>query len=79
MQDDGPGIDPHLMTGLFDRFVRGDTARATREGSTGLGLSIVRSVAHAHGGEATVESEPGRTVFTVELPASGSSDGSGPE
>ncbi|MCY1159370.1 MAG: histidine kinase [Citricoccus sp.] len=79
VQDDGPGIDPHLMTGLFDRFVRGDTARATREGSTGLGLSIVRSVAHAHGGEATVESEPGRTVFTVELPASGSSDGSGPE
>jgi two-component system OmpR family sensor kinase len=79
VQDDGPGIDPQLKAGLFDRFVRGDTARTTREGSTGLGLSIVRSVAHAHGGEATVESEPGRTVFTVELPASGSQGGAGPE
>ncbi|MGD6979247.1 sensor histidine kinase [Citricoccus zhacaiensis] len=75
VQDDGPGIDPQLMPGLFDRFVRGDTARAAREGSTGLGLSIVRSVAHAHGGEATVESAPGRTVFTVALPASGSPEG----
>jgi two-component system OmpR family sensor kinase len=79
VQDDGPGIEPQLKRGLFDRFVRGDTARTTREGSTGLGLSIVRSVAHAHGGEATVESEPGRTVFTVELPASGSTDCAGPE
>ena len=69
VQDDGPGIDQQLRSGLFDRFVRGDTARTTREGSTGLGLSIVRSVARAHGGDATVESEPGRTLFTVELPA----------
>jgi two-component system, OmpR family, sensor kinase len=75
VEDDGPGIDPELLSGLFDRFVRGDSARTTREGSTGLGLSIVRSVARAHGGEAIVESEPGRTVFTVELPASGSSVG----
>jgi two-component system, OmpR family, sensor kinase len=78
VQDDGPGIDPQLLPGLFDRFVRGDLARTTREGSTGLGLSIVRSVARAHGGEATVESAPGRTVFTVELPASGAPDGAAP-
>ena len=69
VQDDGPGISPELLPDLFDRFVRGDTARTTTEGSTGLGLSIVRSVARAHGGEATVETEPGRTKFTVELPA----------
>jgi two-component system, OmpR family, sensor kinase len=78
VQDDGPGIDPQLLPGLFDRFVRGDAARTTREGSTGLGLSIVRSVARAHGGEATVESGPGRTVFTVELPASGAPGGAAP-
>jgi two-component system OmpR family sensor kinase len=77
VQDDGPGIDPRLRSGLFDRFVRGDVARSAREGSTGLGLSIVRSVARAHGGEATVESGPGRTVFTVELPASGAPGGAG--
>ncbi|MDI3330325.1 MAG: HAMP domain-containing sensor histidine kinase [Micrococcus sp.] len=75
--DDGPGIEPRLVSGLFDRFVRGDTARTTREGSTGLGLSIVRSVARAHGGDATVESGPGRTVFAVDLPASGAPGGTG--
>ncbi|REE04466.1 two-component system OmpR family sensor kinase [Citricoccus muralis] len=68
VEDDGPGIEPELQDGLFDRFVRGDAARTGMEGSTGLGLSIVRSVAHAHGGEVSVESAPGRTVFTVELP-----------
>ncbi|WP_313816998.1 HAMP domain-containing sensor histidine kinase [Citricoccus sp.] len=68
VEDDGPGIEPGLQHGLFDRFVRGDAARTGTEGSTGLGLSIVRSVAHAHGGDVSVESTPGRTVFTVELP-----------
>ncbi|MFF0108882.1 sensor histidine kinase [Streptomyces hirsutus] len=38
-------------------------------GSTGLGLAIVQAVATAHGGAVTVESAPGRTVFTLRLPA----------
>ena len=66
--DTGPGIDPALIGKIFDRFVRGDSARTTSEGSTGLGLSIVRSVARAHGGEATVSSRPGHTEFRVVLP-----------
>ena len=66
--DTGPGIDPALIGKIFDRFVRGDSARTTSEGSTGLGLSIVRSVARAHGGEATVTSQPGNTEFRVVLP-----------
>ena len=66
--DTGPGIDPALIGKIFDRFVRGDSARTASEGSTGLGLSIVRSVARAHGGEATVSSRPGRTEFRVALP-----------
>nr|WP_272902277.1 HAMP domain-containing sensor histidine kinase [Brevibacterium daeguense] len=69
VEDDGPGIAQDLVPELFDRFVRGDAARSTTEGSTGLGLSIVRSIARAHGGDVTVESAPGRTVFTVQLPA----------
>lgn len=73
--DTGPGIDPALMGKIFDRFVRGDSARTTSEGSTGLGLSIVRSVAHAHGGDATVTSRPGHTEFRVVLPLA-SRDGS---
>ena len=68
VSDNGPGISPDLQSRLFDRFVRGDDARSSSEGSTGLGLSIVRSVARAHGGEARVESGQGLTVFTVTLP-----------
>ncbi|MFT3942283.1 MAG: HAMP domain-containing sensor histidine kinase [Ancrocorticia sp.] len=66
--DTGPGIDPALIGKIFDRFVRGDSARTASEGSTGLGLSIVRSVARAHGGEATVSSRAGHTEFRVMLP-----------
>ncbi|MFE5672807.1 sensor histidine kinase [Agromyces sp. NPDC056523] len=67
--DDGPGIDPAVRTTLFERFARGDASRSRRAGSTGLGLAIVRAVVAAHRGEVSVESEPGRTEFAVELPA----------
>ena len=66
--DAGPGIPREFQARLFERFSRLDTSRQTREGSTGLGLSIVRSVMTAHGGDVTVDSRPGRTLFTVRLP-----------
>ena len=66
--DDGPGIDPDLQGEVFTRFVRGDTSRSRKAGSTGLGLSIVDAVVKAHGGTIIVRSEPGDTVFTVRLP-----------
>ncbi|GAA1998150.1 sensor histidine kinase [Brevibacterium samyangense] len=59
VEDDGPGISPELLPNLFERFVRRDTARTTTEESTGLGLSIVRSVARAHGGTARWSPNPG--------------------
>lgn len=68
--DTGPGIPREFQARLFERFSRPDTSRQTREGSTGLGLSIVRSVVQAHGGTVDVESRPGRTLFTVRLPLS---------
>ncbi|MEI5583644.1 MULTISPECIES: sensor histidine kinase [unclassified Agromyces] len=67
--DDGPGIDPDVRATLFERFARGDASRSRRAGSTGLGLAIVRAVVEAHRGTVAVASEPGRTEFTVELPA----------
>jgi len=67
--DDGPGIDPKLLPDLFGRFVRADKARSRATDSSGLGLAIVASIAKAHGGEVNVESRPGRTEFTVTLPA----------
>lgn len=59
VSDNGPGIPPELGQTVFDRFIRGDSARASAQGSTGLGLSIVQSVARAHGGSARVESGDG--------------------
>ncbi|MEU6619168.1 HAMP domain-containing sensor histidine kinase [Streptomyces litmocidini] len=69
IEDDGPGIAPELLPAVFERFARGDASRSRHAGSTGLGLAIVRAVVLAHGGEVGVESTPGRTVFTVRLPA----------
>lgn len=67
--DDGPGIPAALMPDVFERFARGDTSRSRAAGSTGLGLAIVAAVVDAHDGAVTVESRPGRTSFTVTLPA----------
>lgn len=69
VEDDGPGIPEELLPHVFERFARGDSSRSRSSGSTGLGLAIVQAVAIAHGGAVTVDSEPGRTVFTVYLPA----------
>ncbi|MEF9884201.1 sensor histidine kinase [Streptomyces sp. P9-A4] len=69
VEDDGPGIPSGLLPTVFERFARGDASRSRNAGSTGLGLAIVRAVVLAHGGEVSVESAPGRTVFTVRLPA----------
>ncbi len=67
--DNGPGIPEAIMPSLFGRFVRADKARSREMGSSGLGLAIVASIVDAHGGTVTVESRPGRTEFTVRLPA----------
>ncbi|MFI9250742.1 ATP-binding protein [Streptomyces sp. NPDC053069] len=69
VEDNGQGIPPALLPHVFERFARGDSARSRATGSTGLGLAIVQAVAAAHGGAVTVDSVPGRTVFTVHLPA----------
>lgn len=66
--DNGPGIDPNLVPQLFERFVRADTSRSHEMGSTGLGLSIVASIAEAHHGSVSAESRSGQTVFRVKLP-----------
>ncbi len=67
--DDGPGVPEGLQPKIFERFTRGDDARVRANGSTGLGLSIVAAVGHAHGGRVEVSSRPGSTRFSVLLPA----------
>lgn len=66
--DTGPGLTEQDRSRIFERFYRADAARADSEGS-GLGLSIVRAIAAAHGGRAVAESRPeGGARFRVRLP-----------
>jgi PAS domain S-box-containing protein len=69
IEDTGTGIDPRDLPYIFDRFYRADAARPTREGGTGVGLTIARRIAEVHEGTITVESRPGvGSVFHVRLP-----------
>ncbi|MGI6250210.1 MAG: sensor histidine kinase [Anaerolineaceae bacterium] len=69
MRDHGPGIPKELLNTLFERFRRGDPSRQFLEGSTGLGLSIARKLAEAHGGSLTAHNHPeGGAVFTLRIP-----------
>lgn len=68
--DTGEGIADDDLEHVFDRFYRGDSARSTATGGSGIGLTIARSLAHAHGGRLTASSEGlGRgSRFTLHLP-----------
>lgn len=67
VRDHGIGIPAADQLRIFDRFVRGDSAR--RHPGSGLGLAIVSRIAHAHEGKVAVESDPGEgSIFTVTLP-----------
>ncbi|MGP4053745.1 sensor histidine kinase [Mycobacterium sp. 4D054] len=66
--DDGPGIDPHLLPHLFERFVRADRSRSRQTGSFGLGLAIVASIVESHGGAIAATSGSGKTTFRIQLP-----------
>lgn len=68
IEDAGPGIPPADRAKVFDRFYRVDKARTRERGGSGLGLSVARSLTHAHGGTLTLTSRPGSTVFAVRLP-----------
>ncbi len=59
VSDRGPGFPEELLPRAFDPFVRGDPARTTTDASTGLGLSIVRRIAEAHGGSASARNTRG--------------------
>lgn len=66
VEDDGPGILPEHAEHVFERFYRAEGGRAS---GSGLGLAIARELAKLMDGVVELESQPGRTVFTLALPA----------
>ena len=71
VRDNGIGIAPEFLPHVFDRFTQADTSSTRRAGGLGIGLALVRHIAHLHGGQVRADSGGiGRgAVFTVELPA----------
>ncbi len=61
------GQVPANLERLFDRFYRADSSRFYNTEGAGLGLSITRSIIHAHGGELSAEQQGREIVFKVRL------------
>jgi PAS domain S-box-containing protein len=71
--DHGPGVPPDFASRLFGKFARADNAATTAQKGSGLGLSIVRGLAEANGGQVRYQpNDPVGSCFVVELPAGGS-------
>ncbi len=65
ISDDGPGMTAAESERAFERFWRADDARTRRGGGSGLGLAVVKAIAEAHGGHATIDSRKGGGTTVV--------------
>jgi len=80
VKDSGEGIDPQFLPHIFEPFRQAESPQTRVHGGLGLGLSIVRYIAEAHGGTVSAESE-GRgkgSTFTVTLPVRAVTTDAGP-
>jgi two-component system sensor histidine kinase BaeS len=69
VEDSGAGIPPASLARIFERFYQADPSRSRGSGTSGLGLSIVRALAEAHGGRAGAENRAeGGARLWIELP-----------
>jgi PAS domain S-box-containing protein len=72
VEDQGRGISPDKLDGIFERFQQGDASDSRDLGGTGLGLALCRSIVEQHGGRIWAESEVGRgSRFLFTLPVAG--------
>ena len=68
IDDKGPGIDPGQIESMFEPFTRAEKSRSRSTGGSGLGLTISRAIARAHGGDLTLSNrEEGglRATFSI--------------
>lgn len=69
VSDNGIGIAPQNLERIFEKFHQVDMSLSRRSGGTGLGLTISRGLARAHGGDLVVSSStPAGSTFTLTLP-----------
>jgi PAS domain S-box-containing protein len=70
VRDTGAGLDPEMLSRVFDLFAQAEPDRDRRQGGMGLGLALVKGLVTLHGGQVRAESQgPGHgSVFTVLLP-----------
>lgn len=70
VSDTGEGMSEEQLAHIFERFYRGDTARASDEAGSGIGLTIAKAIAEAHHGTLSASSPgPGQgSVFALTLP-----------
>lgn len=69
VSDDGPGLTAEEQRRVFERFYRGERARQGPQRGSGIGLSLVKHIAQAHGGRAQVRSELGKgATFEISFP-----------
>ena len=69
--DRGPGVPPDMRERIFEPFFR-LPGHAEQAGGVGLGLSLVKQIAQAHGGSVRCEArEGGGSCFVIELPGRG--------
>lgn len=67
--DTGVGIAEENLSYVFQRFAQAGSAQSRRFSGSGIGLSLVKEMVELHGGQVSVQSEPGRgSTFRVELP-----------
>lgn len=59
VDDQGPGLSDEQLTGLFEPFARADNSRNRASGGSGLGLTIARAIARAHGGDVVLQNREG--------------------
>jgi signal transduction histidine kinase len=64
IQDSGSGIPSEIMPKIYDPFF---TTKPVGQGA-GLGLNIVHNIVHKHNGRIEIQSDPGHTIFQIELP-----------
>jgi len=70
VKDNGIGIEDKHLGMIFDRFKQVDKSLSRNAGGTGIGLSLVKSIAELHGGSVSIESEMGKgSKFVVMLPS----------